>query len=290
MVARWSSLFRAYFKLIQGFRDRPIYFLERGRGETLFWHKKRVTRIASPKVLIRFRLPLALLFLLMFFPTIKLSAGDEHARLGDIYLESREVSLALSEYLKALADGASDAELYNNLGYCYFLKKNFARAEEYYLKAIEADKSFAVSYNNLGVVFHRRKNFSQAAKYYQAALKLQPGYAKAAYNLAVAYYRQGRYLKAARQYLRARKINRVYGEKRFRKERLLKSVKEELKKTPATRIYGGRSSAWKNRGAVIDVLYLCDRRMPGSGGFPAYETNQGFPREGGRTGFSFFDC
>ena len=98
-------------------------------------------------------------------------------RLGNIYLNRREIASATKAYEDFLSKAPPNSDLrtlaFNGLGTAYEIAKDHEQALKYFEKALEtnAAPSFeALNYNNLGRIYETVKNYPKAAEYYSKAL------------------------------------------------------------------------------------------------------------------------
>ena len=71
--------------------------------------------------------------------------------LGAVYLEMKEIKLALKNFKKAIQLNTNYIEAYNNLGLVYFKINDLKNAKVYFLKTIDLNNNNIEGYNNLGL-------------------------------------------------------------------------------------------------------------------------------------------
>jgi predicted O-linked N-acetylglucosamine transferase (SPINDLY family) len=130
--------------------------------------------------------------------------------LGVIAHQVGQSSLAIDYIGRAVALGASDAFVYNNLGEAYRAVGRLADSEACYRQAIRLQPDYAEAHNNLGATLQDLSKWSDAQACHEQALRLQPNYTEAHNNLGLVYHQQNRLDEAQRCYQQALSINPQY--------------------------------------------------------------------------------
>lgn len=104
------------------------------------------------------------------------AALSAHYRLGNLYLNRREIDAATKAYEDFLRKVPKNSDLQtlalNGLGTAYEFAMDYKQALQYYEKALEtsAAPSFeAMNYNNLGRIYEALNNYPKAVEYYSKA-------------------------------------------------------------------------------------------------------------------------
>jgi Tfp pilus assembly protein PilF len=171
--------------------------------------------------------------------TKKGSSAEVHFILGLAYLQEKNPTLALKEFLKAEEYDSRDHRIQAALGQAYQLRKAYPQAEMHYLRAVRLDRNNSQYKNNLGALyldmqrwdeaivyfrqaaddllfttpemaltglglaqFHKGK-YTEAIAAYRAALEIRPRFAMARLHLGEVFFAQGESSLAIREYLQA---------------------------------------------------------------------------------------
>lgn len=128
---------------------------------------------------------------------------EDYFNRGADSFDQGNVTLAISDYNKAIKMAPNDADAYNNRGSAYYIQGNFIQAIadlneaiSYYNKANKINHNYADAYYNRGLVYLHLDNFTQAISDFNQAIEMNPKDAMAYYNRGIAYYQQGRYNQA----------------------------------------------------------------------------------------------
>jgi type IV pilus biogenesis/stability protein PilW len=138
--------------------------------------------------------------------------ADARMRMGVIYLEQRNLPMAMRELAKAseLDPGNADVDL--TLGLVYQARGDMSKAEENLRRAIDKKPDFADARNNLGIVLAERKAWDEAIREFEAAAAnvMYRTPERAYFNLGEAYRVKGDPAKAEGAYRRALRANELY--------------------------------------------------------------------------------
>ena len=169
------------------------------------------------------------LFLVFFIAScatnIEVRKKQEEAsrNLGEAYMQQRDFSSALREFLKAEKIYSKDPLLQNDLGLAYMAKNRLDLAVKHFKKAVKLKPDYAPAKNNLGAAYfdkkewdlaiacfkeivddifyatphypltnlgwayYNKQEYEVAEKYYRDALKLEPNFLKALRDLGRTY-------------------------------------------------------------------------------------------------------
>ncbi|MGX5203292.1 tetratricopeptide repeat protein [Aliikangiella sp. IMCC44632] len=106
--------------------------------------------------------------------TLNNNHAATHNNLGNVYVELKNITMAIKAYQRSLSINPKQADALNNLANCLQLQNQFQKAKEAYLKAIAIDPNKPEYHDNLGVVETRQGNFDEAAKCFLKALEINP--------------------------------------------------------------------------------------------------------------------
>tara|TARA_B100000959_G_C14971609_1_gene619950 strand:+ start:1883 stop:2806 length:924 start_codon:yes stop_codon:yes gene_type:complete len=124
-------------------------------------------------------------------------------RIGFIYGELKELSLAKKHFKKAIELDSTFFWPHYNLGVFYNDQKKYAEAEKEYKKAIELNPEDVRSHNNLGITYMNQNKNAEAEKEYKKAIELEPEEAHPLFNLGLLYTNQKKYAEAEKEYKKA---------------------------------------------------------------------------------------
>jgi protein O-GlcNAc transferase len=99
--------------------------------------------------------------------------------LGNLYSSLGKHQPALDNYREALAQGASDAVLKNNIGITLFNLKKFDESEKFLLEAIILDVSYELAYRNLIHLYSETRRWGDAVPFCHKYYSINPGSAAA---------------------------------------------------------------------------------------------------------------
>ncbi len=130
--------------------------------------------------------------------TVRKNPGSYLAQnnLGEIYLDNKELELALPHFEAALKAKPDHASTHNNLGNIYQLQGKFEEAERKYRQAIKYNPDHPMVRNNLGTVLFEMKRNRAAEEQYNKALAMNPKLIIARGNLSDLLYSERRFAEA----------------------------------------------------------------------------------------------
>jgi len=165
----------------------------------------------------------------------------EHETLGDTHLQQGNMSLAFSQYEKALRldpdqiriryktgllflkkglpeDALKEFQVilkkdmryalaYEGIGQALFQLNNLSEAEKNLLLALQFDGQLWQSHNFLGIIYDRQNRFEDAVAEFNTALALNPEQWLLFNNLGMSYYHKGEYIKAIEAFLGALRMD-----------------------------------------------------------------------------------
>lgn len=123
--------------------------------------------------------------------------------LGDNYFDLKEMSLAESNYIKALTVDIDQADAYFKLGKLLYYQEDSEQALYYLKRSLEIDGELAIAYYYIGNVYYSQNRIEQAIKAYLKSIKLDETLQDACCNLGVAYKRIGKYARATEYFKKA---------------------------------------------------------------------------------------
>jgi glycosyltransferase involved in cell wall biosynthesis len=129
-----------------------------------------------------------------------------HYHLGIAYTRKQKLSKAKAQYEKAVALPILEPlklGAYNNLGNLLLETGNITGAIATYQKVLQIDPSLSSAYFNLGIALKEKKQIPLAIAAYQRAIQLNPNYAEAYQNLGVALLKGGNILDGLEAFRRA---------------------------------------------------------------------------------------
>jgi tetratricopeptide (TPR) repeat protein len=100
--------------------------------------------------------------------------ANEHFKLGQEYLMTRELSLTEDAFKKAIELNPKNDTAYAGLGYCYDNQANLYQAEDAFKKAIEINPRHYFALVGLGDVYDRQGKYELAEKMFKKALEINP--------------------------------------------------------------------------------------------------------------------
>ncbi|MDL1968407.1 MAG: tetratricopeptide repeat protein [Deltaproteobacteria bacterium] len=155
------------------------------------------------------RLFLSVCLILIFFiascaANIEMQKKQEKAsrNLGEAYLQQRDFSSALREFLKAEKMYSKDPLLQNDLGLAYMAKGRLDIAVKHFKNAVKLKPDYTPAINNLGTAHLARKEWDAAIACFKGIiddiLYATPHYPLT--NLGWAYYNKHKYMLAEKYY------------------------------------------------------------------------------------------
>ena len=128
--------------------------------------------------------------------------------LGEAYMQQRDFTSALREFLKAEKIYSKDPYLQNDLGLAYMSKNRLDIAVKHFKKAVKMKPDYAPAINNLGTVYLAKKDWDSAIACFKEIiddiLYATPHYPLT--NLGWAYYNKQEYELAEKYYCDALKL------------------------------------------------------------------------------------
>ena len=122
--------------------------------------------------------------------------------LGEAYMQQRDFTSALREFLKAEKIYSKDPYLQNDLGLAYMSKNRLDIAVKHFKKAVKIKPDYAPAINNLGTVYLAKKDWDSAIACFKEIiddiLYATPHYPLT--NLGWAYYNKQEYELAEKYY------------------------------------------------------------------------------------------
>jgi 4-amino-4-deoxy-L-arabinose transferase-like glycosyltransferase len=106
-----------------------------------------------------------------------------HLNLAEVYLREAETLKALDETRQYLRLYPDDPEAYKMLGDIYMNTKDLSRAERAYQKALDLEPDYFCAANNIGVIKAMRNDTAGACRYFKRAVAIYPFYDEALRNL-----------------------------------------------------------------------------------------------------------
>ena len=128
-----------------------------------------------------------------------------HFDMGLVYMQKKELDLAIDHFGKALKIKPDYAPALNNLGTAYLASENWDKAIECF-EELTRDLLYATphfAFTNLGFAYYQKKNYPLAEKYYLEALKIEPGFDLALRGLGRTFVAMGRITDAVEVFERA---------------------------------------------------------------------------------------
>jgi type IV pilus assembly protein PilF len=131
-------------------------------------------------------------------------------KLGQVYMQQREYTKALRQFLAAEPLYQDNSQFQNELGYVYLIKKEYDLAIVHFKQAMDVDpdpssREVKNATNNLGVTYMRLNQWDAAIKIFKTLSKdyLYETPHIAYTNLGWAFYNKGEYLLALQYYREA---------------------------------------------------------------------------------------
>ena len=153
----------------------------------------------------RFILSLFLIFFMVSCAAnieIQKKQGEASRNLGEVYLQQRDFSSALREFLKAENIYPMDPYLQNDLGLSYMAKDRLGLAIKHFKNAVKLKPNYAPAINNLGTAYIARKEWDMAIACFKEIiddiLYVTPHFPLT--NLGWAYYNKQEYELAEKYY------------------------------------------------------------------------------------------
>lgn len=139
---------------------------------------------------------------------IKKKQEEASRNLGEAYMQQRNYTAALKEFLKAEKLYPKDPYLHNDLGLTYMAKGKMELAIDHFLKASKIKPDYAPVKNNLGTAYLAQKNWDAAISIFKELagnlFYMTPHYPLS--NLGWAYFNKKDYPTAEQYYLQALKV------------------------------------------------------------------------------------
>ena len=178
------------------FRLPVIPFLIVFSSFALVWFVRRAIR----KDLASIRIFLVILIPLLFLSNTNAyhqmiggaSLAQAHFALGNVYLKTGQLDLALAQFDSALALNSEWSRAHMNRGMVFFRKGDYDEAEREYLAELELNPQEALAYNNLAAMYLRQERYDKAEQVAEKAMQLDAYSPNPYMNLALAYQRTGR--------------------------------------------------------------------------------------------------
>ena len=159
----------------------------------------------------RFVLSLFLVFFIASCATnieVRKKQGEASRNLGEAYMQQRDFSSALREFLKAEKLYSKDPLLQNDFGLAYMAKGRLDLAVKHFKKAVKLKPDYVPARNNLGTAYLANKEWDVAIVCFKEivddVLYATPNYPLT--NLGWAYYNKQEYELAEKYYSEALKL------------------------------------------------------------------------------------
>lgn len=133
-----------------------------------------------------------------------------HYRMGVNFLEKKELTNALREFLKAEKLNPKNSYVLNAIGFICLRTKKYGEAEKYLKRAIENQPDYSDAYNNLGVVYLQTEKWDSALQCFQKVLD-DPLYATPEFalnNIGQVHYHKGQIDQAIENFKKAINISK----------------------------------------------------------------------------------
>ena len=122
-------------------------------------------------------------------------------KLGDMYLQSKQIDLAEKLYLISNFIVPNDSESFANLAKFYYDQENIDKAFNFICNAVECSKNNVELLLNAGIISADCGKFDEALNFYQSVLKIDPDNNKAKFGLAVENFKKGNLLDAYKLFI-----------------------------------------------------------------------------------------
>lgn len=131
--------------------------------------------------------------------------AEAHYFLGISYLQEKNPTLALKEFLLAEQIESGNADLQAALAQAYQLKNAYPEAEKHYLRALKMRKNDPQIQNNLASLYLDMKNWEEAIRYFRLASEnlIFTGQVNALNGLGYAQHQKGEYQEAVASFRKA---------------------------------------------------------------------------------------
>lgn len=149
-----------------------------------------------------------------------------YVRIGEIYLNKREDSIAYYYFNLALKNDTSQSLAYNNRGIYYLNKNKIEEARNDFKKAIKFNSYYSEAYNNLGSVCMAEGDYNMAQRYFDRAIELDPGYKLAYDNRGYLKYMNGDAPGAVKDYNREIEIDPTFYQAYIKRGRAYAQMKK----------------------------------------------------------------
>lgn len=107
-------------------------------------------------------------------PYIRGKLANQHADLGDIYLDLGLAAEAVAEYRKAVGHGPTFADLRTKLAVALREQGDFEAALAEFQEALKVNPKYVPAYLHLGVTYYMRGQVDRAVRVWQTALRASP--------------------------------------------------------------------------------------------------------------------
>jgi predicted O-linked N-acetylglucosamine transferase (SPINDLY family) len=161
---------------------------------------------------------------LLYRQILQADPAHQHAwhLLGVIAHQAGQSSVAIEYISRAVALGASQPFVHNNLGEAYRAVGRLSEAEACYHEAIRLQPDYAEAHNNLGAALQQQERWSDAQACYEQARRLLPNYFEPHNNLGLLHLRHGQLDEAAHCFQDALRANADHAGVHFNLGRVLK--------------------------------------------------------------------
>jgi protein O-mannosyl-transferase len=97
-----------------------------------------------------------------------------HNNLGNVYLQTNRITLAIDQYEKSLAINPASVEASNNLGFALVRAGRIADAIPYFEQSLKVNPHFPLAHANLADALAQLGRIPEAIVHYQEALRINP--------------------------------------------------------------------------------------------------------------------
>ncbi len=134
-------------------------------------------------------------------------SADTYLNLAEAYKKLKMMEKAFKNLNAAVTVNPRSYQAHYNLGVLYHDVADFPNAIRFYNKAIEIQKESPAAYNNLGEIYTKQNQNDKAMQCYEKALEISPAHFASLNNIAILYQKKGDMKMAGRFYEKAVSTN-----------------------------------------------------------------------------------
>jgi len=187
--------------------DKRKFLLDTFSGELLSEDELRTLRSASEDIILTDNFaPVDNLLKETFCMQGERMICNRVMRLGEKFIEERDLEKAISQFKKTLRIDPDFAEAYSNIGSLNAWQKRYGEAIEYYRKALDIEPRFKPAMIGLASALDRKGKIKEAMQMYYKVLEIDPNLASVYVSLGNVLFNEGKIDEAINNYEKALEI------------------------------------------------------------------------------------